>query len=512
MSVAAYTSKSPCPICKGHRDLLPGRGERCYGFTGSDGEYAHCTREEFAGPMERHSESETFAHRMAGKCKCGAEHGGPGVVEISDAARTVIATYDYTDADGRLRYQVVRMHPKTFRQRKPDLSGGWTWKLEGTQPILYRLPELREAVEAGTPVWIAEGEKDVEALRGSGCVATCNSGGALKWRDEFASELRGATVVIVRDKDEVGTAHARKVFASLRGVAKSIRVVEARTGKDAADHLDAGHTIDEFVSVWPVEDLRNTDPVAWKRRAIRLSMDAGDPLRDANMDDVMKRPKAPSWPTGFAGEPEYALPSLSGVVIAAGVPSTGKSFFALASAVDAARSGWDVVYLSCEMSDQVVVDRVRAASNGEIPDRLKLVSVGYGASVEGLISYLERSVTERNTLVVFDSVSSFCDQAEQSKDDDPYGVTMSKRIVMWAVNCRVATDGQIAFLLLAEASKEGRMRGRSGDHKADLSLLFESDPKTPASKRISVVKSWSSQTGPLGYFTLNHVDARLEKL
>ena len=35
------------------------------------------------------------------------------------------AAYDYRDEDGKLLYQVVRMVPKDFRQRRPDGAGGW---------------------------------------------------------------------------------------------------------------------------------------------------------------------------------------------------------------------------------------------------------------------------------------------------------------------------------------------------------------------------------------------------
>ena len=48
-----------------------------------------------------------------------------------DAAPNISATYDYTNADGALVYQVVRFNPKGFRQRRPDGSGGWRWNLKG---------------------------------------------------------------------------------------------------------------------------------------------------------------------------------------------------------------------------------------------------------------------------------------------------------------------------------------------------------------------------------------------
>ena len=40
---------------------------------------------------------------------------------------TVVATYDYTDRDGKLLYQVLRLEPKSFRQRRPDGNGGHAW-------------------------------------------------------------------------------------------------------------------------------------------------------------------------------------------------------------------------------------------------------------------------------------------------------------------------------------------------------------------------------------------------
>lgn len=511
MTARRCSKREPCVICGGSPDIPQGKGRRCWGALGDD--WAWCTRDELAGGIARDDRTNAYPHKLRGPCKCGVTHGDApaSVTPIGKASREIVATYDYADAQGAALFQVVRFHPKDFRQRRPDGAGGWTWGLGEVKPTLYRLPEVLAGVAAGDAVWIAEGEKDVEALRAADCVATCNPMGAGKWRAEYAEHLRGADVVIVRDKDEVGTKHAREVFASLRPLAKSLRVVEAREGKDAADHLTK-YPVADFVPVYPVADLRQSDPVAWKRRALRMSLDATDPMREVAIEESLSRPSAPQWPTGFRGEPVYQMPNLQGVIVAAGVPSSGKSYFAIASAVDAARSGWDVVYLSCEMSDQTIAKRIIAAGDGEIPPTFHLVNVSFGASVDALVGWIEKEITERNTLVVFDSVSSFCDQAEKPDPRDTYGVQLAQRLVMWAINVRAETEGQIAFLLLAEASKEGRMRGRSGDHKADRALLFESDPAHPQSKQITVTKSWESQTGTLGFFHLNHVAARLEKL
>lgn len=165
-------------------------------------------------------------------------------------APTVLDCYDYTDAAGTLLYQVVRRWPKEFRQRRPDGAGRWIWKLEDVQRVLYRLPDLLAAVAAGQVIYIVEGEKDADALvKRAGVCATCNSGGAGKWRTEYAEVLRGAEVVIVADNDEPGLKHAALVRKHLVGVARSVRVVRAAAGKDAFDHLQAGHTVKEFIQL-----------------------------------------------------------------------------------------------------------------------------------------------------------------------------------------------------------------------------------------------------------------------
>jgi hypothetical protein len=247
-----FTKTHPCPVCGGHADLPSGQGVRCFGFLSADGEYAHCTREELAGPLEAHPETQAFAHRLSGSCRCGVEHGStrpsvPSVSATSTSQRLIVATYPYTDEAGELLYEVVRYEPKSFAQRRPDGNGSWVWNLDGTRRVPYKLPLLISAGKAGYPMWVVEGEKDADALEGVGILATCNPAGAGKWRAEYATYLRGAReVVVVADRDEQGHKHAAEVAASLSGIAP-VRLVEAKAGKDAFDHLGAGFGPDEFV-------------------------------------------------------------------------------------------------------------------------------------------------------------------------------------------------------------------------------------------------------------------------
>jgi putative DNA primase/helicase len=102
----------------------------------------------------------------------------------------IVATYDYTDERGTLLYQVCRLSPKGFRQRRPDGAGAWIWNVERTRRVLFGLPQLR----GQTLAYIVEGEKDVLALRRIELPATTNAGGAGKWREDYTDQLRAAGV------------------------------------------------------------------------------------------------------------------------------------------------------------------------------------------------------------------------------------------------------------------------------------------------------------------------------
>lgn len=165
----------------------------------------------------------------------------------------IVATYPYHDEAGTLLFEVVRFEPKDFRQRQPD-GAGWKWNLQGVRRVLYRLPQVIEAVSKGLPLFLVEGEKDVAALAAQGIAATCNSGGAGKWIEDYNAHLQGANVCIVADKDKPGRAHAREVAASLHGIAASVRVVEVpdhggKPCKDASDFLTAGGTAADLLAL-----------------------------------------------------------------------------------------------------------------------------------------------------------------------------------------------------------------------------------------------------------------------
>ena len=173
--------------------------------------------------------------------------------------------YSYTDEEGKELFQVVRLHykggkpGKTFRQRmhapgdpKANKAGYVnSVPAEIRDVTLYRLPQVIKAIAEGKPVYVVEGEKDVETLERLGHTATCNPGGAGKWRDGYSRRLQGADVIILPDNDGrgndyTGQNHALDVALKLQGIARRVRLVDI---KEACPELPEKGDISDMVQL-----------------------------------------------------------------------------------------------------------------------------------------------------------------------------------------------------------------------------------------------------------------------
>jgi 5S rRNA maturation endonuclease (ribonuclease M5) len=181
------------------------------------------------------------------------------------------ATYDYTDEKGRLLYQVLRYRradgTKTFRQRQKGTNGDeWLWTLKGVTKVLYRLPDVRRAIAESQTIYLVEGEKDVETLRGLGLVGTCAPGGACEkprsWLPQYTEALRGAEVVILPDNDDPGRKHAEIALEALENVARRCRVVtlpDLPEKGDVSDWVSAGGTAATLRALCSAPELVSVD-------------------------------------------------------------------------------------------------------------------------------------------------------------------------------------------------------------------------------------------------------------
>ena len=227
----------------------------------------------------------------------------------------LVATYDYRDETGELLYQAVRYSPKDFKQRRPDGKGGWIWNLKGVRRVLYRLRELI-AADPSVLVFIVEGEKDVDRLVRAGFVATCNVGGAGKWKDEYAVCFDGRRIVVIADKDgaekkHAGQRHARAICGSLDGIAAEVKYLElpGEKVKDAHDWFAAGGTPEQLMEV--AEQAVAFDPQESEQQQ---PADAADVAPDETVE-VHSVP----WPESLADE---AYHGVAGQIVRAIEPHT----------------------------------------------------------------------------------------------------------------------------------------------------------------------------------------------
>ncbi|MQA01740.1 MAG: AAA family ATPase [Streptosporangiales bacterium] len=144
------------------------------------------------------------------------------------------ARYGYDD--GRI---VHRTPAKAFRQ-----SGNTHGDAQ-----LYRRSRVDDAVKAGQTVYLVEGEKDVHALEAIGAVATTAPMGATNWTKVDPSPLAGAHLAVVPDRDPAGEKWLHDVLDSVDGKAASVSVFTPKTGKDAADHVAAGHGLNDLTPI-----------------------------------------------------------------------------------------------------------------------------------------------------------------------------------------------------------------------------------------------------------------------
>ncbi|MGJ5667830.1 hypothetical protein QLG13_08170 [Rhodococcus aetherivorans] len=173
---------------------------------------------------------------------------GLSMRDLFDDPRGV--TYGYPG--GRV---VQRTPDKRFPQsgNKSDLS-------------LYRADRLPH--DLTIDVYVTEGEQCADALAELNVPAVSPPQGASTPASRFDwTPLSGRRIRIVADKDPQGRTHARDVAAMLEGLAVSATIVEAKVGKDAADHVTAGYGVGEFVPQ-TIELTPDTDTEFWSQREV----------------------------------------------------------------------------------------------------------------------------------------------------------------------------------------------------------------------------------------------------
>jgi len=205
-NLVPVTESNPCPHC--------GKPDWCY----SIGELTACKRPQYPPAPGWEITSKTD------------KEGTPFYAPIREkkAIRPRQTRYwEYPARDGSPLVRVVRFddgegggggekkkpawHQERWNISKIKNKNGWVPGIEGIDRAdipIYRYAEIQKAIERNELIFIVEGEACADILWKLGLAATCNIGGSSKWRNTDTSDLQGARIVIVPDRDKPGIKHA----------------------------------------------------------------------------------------------------------------------------------------------------------------------------------------------------------------------------------------------------------------------------------------------------------------
>ena len=466
-----FNERIPCPVCRGYDAQPRQQGQRCFGYFSLDGRFAYCTREEFAGPISINEVNKAYRHRLEGECRCGTRHDGASPEAFRAPAprrakrtRRRAAVYRYFDAVDVLRYDVVRRPGKRFSVRRPNGQGGWVWNMQGVRCVLYRLPQLI-AADPERPVFIVEGEKDVNRLRREGLVATTNPFGARKWREEYTAYLEGRRVVILHDNDDQGRRHALQVAGSVLPVGAWVKWAElpgVGPKEDVSDWLAAGNTVAALMQL--VEQTPTLQPANLARLATPAARETPWDQALAAPDFVRQTPDAVDW----------IVPDLlaRGAITSLAAPrGLGKSITAMHLAVELARGGTfrgqrlaPVRVLYLDRDNPPVVTKIRLVAWGGASERtLKVLMRDQAPDLLHKQAWAQFPA-EAFDVVIIDAVGSSTEGVTEKEGRETSLILARLR--------DLAAKG-VAVLLLHNTTKGGEHYKGRGEWADRLDILFE---------------------------------------
>jgi len=409
--------------------------------------------------------------------------------EVKGPRPHIVATYNYTDAEGHLLYQVVRKEPKGFFHRQPDGKGGWINEKSKRQ-VLYHLPEVLES----QIVFVVEGEKNVETLRDRGFVATTNAGGAkARWLPEFTEALVGREVILIPDNDKPGRERGKGIAHDLLGHVARLVMPKLEGAKDVTEWFENGNS-EIGGNVVSNTICSTADIDAWFKSSqeTKDASEAPDPVKPSSpsgagiksIDDVPRLSQVPPS-TEIAYLDDARLFPNGSITAITSESGKGKSSFVFGYLIrQFMETGHKVLYLDRENSFQIISERCKRFG---IPDSDDLKYWGgwllEPAPQPGSLMIKDWvNACTSPPLICVDSFVSFL----ESDENDSAGVRK------WFQPVRALADLGCSVIILHHTGK------------ATTAQEYRGSSDFPAAVDVGFKLTNSSETGELGILKLKH--------
>ena len=311
----------------------------------------------------------------------------------------IVATYNYPGGVQKLRYS-----DKHFGWRQPDGKGGWIWNRRGVKPSLYIAGELSDGIA------VVEGEKDADNLHRLGwdAVSGADGAGPGKWKPEYTEQLKGLSVCIFQDNDDVGKAYAQETAAALHNGCKCVYLFDlSKVWPDIPEHGDVSDLVEKF------GDEKACEMIA----QLATSTPEWEPPKEPDIFDSFGFYSVPDLTPEEKKPPEFIVDGMipCGMTFLSGAPKIRKSFMALqiASAVATGSpflshntTQCDVAYLDLEGSKSRVSFRAERMSM-KIPRNVFITNSIKERLADGLVDKLRHLHRARPSirLIIIDTYS-----------------------------------------------------------------------------------------------------------
>jgi len=372
--------------------------------------------------------------------------------------------YSYKDEKGHELYRKVRIEPgfngktKGFYCERND-NGQIIKNLKGCRKVLYRLPDILEAISRNKIIFLVEGEKDADKLWGLGLAAS-TALESIKWLDEFTDTLKNADVVILYDMDKTGLERRDLLCKHLHGRIKRLRVVDLpgivyqeSHGNDISDWLARGNTISDLEEI--LSRTPDFTPANKKGRLHAIAIDEFLKM-DLPKREMILGPFLPSQGLCLL----YAKRGVGKTHVAIGI--------AYAVAVGGSFLKWKaptprkVLYIDGEMPAVAMQERLKRISLSEnlkppAPDYLRLITPDLQDGPIPDLSTIEgrailKELIEDSELIIIDNISSLFRSGVENEAES------WQPVQDWALEQR--RNGK-TILFVHHAGKGGQQRGTS---------------------------------------------------
>ena len=199
------------------------------------------------------------------------------------------------------------------------------------KPPLYKQANIAAAIKANEPVYIAEGEKDVDTLTDKlGLFAVCSPHGAgsgrleNKWNKAYNALFKGADVVVLADNDEAGKALSQHIAAEILPFAKSVRLPDLSF--EWEDLKPKGDITDIYERQEPMQGKTVAETVKMKLGALTAITEKLAPKADSKPQKYIRLSDIESTQTEWLWYPYIPLGKIT---LMTADPGTGKTFLAL---------------------------------------------------------------------------------------------------------------------------------------------------------------------------------------